>query len=89
MQRVAPVLAVEGGGEDESEADLRDKVRWYLDHEVGHVWLVLPTTREVVVIDRQGETRYTATDRLAAIPSLPDLTPAVRDFFAQLDRAQP
>jgi hypothetical protein len=49
------------------------------------VWLVLPDTREVVVITRAGDTRHRAGERLPAHTDRPDLKPLVDDFFRQLE----
>lgn len=86
VRSVPPILAVEIGGQDEEESVLRNKARWYLDHGVVLVWLVLPATREVVVIDASGEQRYGGGQRLSPNGALPDLEPDVSRFFAQLDR---
>ncbi len=40
--RVAPVLAVEVGGQEEGEPELRAKAAWYLARGVALVWLVMP-----------------------------------------------
>jgi Uma2 family endonuclease len=84
LPRVPPLLAVEIGGRDEGEPELREKARWYLDVGVPIVWLVLPREREVVVVTRAGESRHRAGHRLPAEPPLPDLAPSVDDFFRQL-----
>jgi Uma2 family endonuclease len=86
VRSVPPVLAVEIAGEDEEERVLRDKALWYLEHGVAVVWLVLPETREVVVIMASGERRFGRTDRVDAHEMLPGLEPEVARFFAQLDR---
>lgn len=88
LRSVPPVLAVEIAGEDEDEDErfLRAKARWYLDHGAQVVWLVMPETREVVVLTRQGESRHGRHERLPAAPALPYLEPAVARFFAQIDR---
>ena len=86
-QRVPPVLAVEVAGLDEDEAELREKARWYLAHGVGVVWLVLPETREVIVIRPGAETRARRGERLPPHPDLPGLEPEVDRFFRQLDPA--
>src|SRR5262249_27353871 len=70
-------------GEDE----LREKAQWYPRAGVLIVWLILPGTREVIVLGKSGETRFCKEDRMSASPALPDLTPEVSAFFAQLDRA--
>lgn len=86
LRRTAPVLAVEIAGQDEGESELRDKARWYLAHGVTIVWIVLPETREVVVVRGEGEARYAKGSRVAEDGELPGLAPAVADLFAQLDR---
>ena len=83
FRRVPPVLAVEVAGQDEREPHLRAKAAWYLSVGVGLVWLVLPTTREVVVLTVHDESRL-RTGRLPVHDALPDLRPAVDDFFLQL-----
>ena len=50
FRRIAPVLAVEVAGEEETEALLRDKASWYLAAGVSVVWLVLPASREILVV---------------------------------------
>ena len=89
VRTAAPVLAVEIAGEDEEERVLRDKARWYLEHGVVVVWLVLPASREVVALTSSGEARFARTDRVAAHPLLPGLEPEVTQFFVQLDRDPP
>ena len=69
--RVPPVLAVEVAGREEREGLLRDKARWYLDAGVEVVWLVLPETREVLVLTRDAETRHGLGQTLGAHPTLP------------------
>jgi Uma2 family endonuclease len=73
-------------GQDEDEDVLRNKAQWYLDHGVELVWLILPSTREVIVIERASELRCSAVDQLVEHPSLPGLTPKVSELFAQLER---
>jgi Uma2 family endonuclease len=85
FQRVRPVLAVEVTGRDEREAQLREKAAWYVAAGVEVVWLVLSESREVVVIARGHEARLRQGDVLAGHPALPELAPAVDDFFRQLD----
>lgn len=80
--RIAPVLAVEILGEDESVEDLREKAAWYLAHGVEIVWIVVPATRSVLVVTPQGE--LPAGERIAESPALPGLSPLVADFFRQL-----
>jgi Uma2 family endonuclease len=85
-RRVAPVLAAEVAGMDESEIDLRDKARWYLEHGVVVVWLVLPQPREVVVLTAEGERRVCGGETLPEHAALPGLAPRADRFFVQLDR---
>lgn len=89
FRRVPPVLAVEVSGVDEDESDLRAKAGWYLSAGVSIVWLVLPESREVVVLSRGGEARFRPPDRLPEHPALPGLAPEAREFFLQLDTAEP
>ncbi len=84
FRRVPPLLAVEVAGQNEDEALLLDKAQWYLAHGVTIVWLVLPETREVVVLMGEQESRYRMGQRLAPHDALPDLAPGVADFFRQL-----
>jgi Uma2 family endonuclease len=86
LRNVPPTLAVEVAGQDEDEAVLREKAAWYLRSGVAVVWLVLPESREVVVLHGRGEARYQREDSLEALAELPGLAPDVRRFFAQLDR---
>jgi Uma2 family endonuclease len=84
-RRVPPVLAVEVAGADEGEAELREKGRWYLSNGVAVVWVVLPETREVVVLTSDGESRHGRDHHLPQVPELPDLQPSVASIFRQLD----
>jgi len=87
--RVPPILAIEVGGREEGEPELRAKAQWYLGHGVAVVWLVLPKTRDVVVVTASGETRHAVGDRLPPHPALPGLAPSVERFFRQLDPPPP
>jgi Uma2 family endonuclease len=85
FRAVPPILAVEvAGGVDEPESTLREKAQWYFDHGVAVVWVVLPDSREVVVLTRTGETRHGMGDVLPPSPHLPDLAARVDDLFRQL-----
>lgn len=86
LRHVPPVLAIEVAGQDEEETVLREKARWYLDHGVAIVWLVLPDTREVVVCTGSGESRHVMGTRLADDLRIPELGPDVDRFFVQIDR---
>jgi Uma2 family endonuclease len=85
FRRVPPVLAVEIAALDEGEPELGAKARWYLGHGVACVWLVLPDSREVVVVTEASESRCAIGSRLPSHPSVPDLAPDVGDFFTQLE----
>ena len=85
-RRVAPILAVEIAGQEDDEASLREKAQWYLAHGVEAVWLVLPTTRDVVVLTTTGEWRGSGDAAVPAPAALPGLAPTVDRFFAQLSR---
>jgi len=82
--RVPPILAVEVEGRDEREPELREKARWYLSHGTAVAWIVLWTTREVIVVGPEGESRHGAGARLPAHPLLPGLEPEIDRFFRQL-----
>jgi hypothetical protein len=84
VARVPPLLAVEVGGRDEGESELRQKARWYLDIGVAVVWILLPKEREVLVVTRAGESRHGMGERLPGDSRLPDLAPLVDDLFAQI-----
>jgi Uma2 family endonuclease len=84
-RRHAPILAVEVAGQDDTETYLRDKARWYLSVGAQVVWLVLPETREVVVLTADDETRLARDATIPPHPALPGLAPAVRELFIQLD----
>ncbi len=84
FSRVVPVLAVEVAGQDEGEAVLRDKADWYFDRGVALVWILLPASREAIVVTRRGDTRHRPGDRLPEHPEVPGLTPSVDDLFRQV-----
>jgi Uma2 family endonuclease len=88
LRHVPPRLAVEVAGQDEDESALRTKAEWYLAHGVLVVWIVLPTSREIVVIRQDGASRHARGERIPAVGHLPDLAPDVSRFFAQLDSAE-
>lgn len=83
-RRSPPLLAVEVAGRDEGEEQLRLKARWYLDKGVQVVWVVLPATREVIVLQGAGEARHSAPASVPTDAHLPGLAPEVARFFAQL-----
>lgn len=84
FQRVPPLLAVEVAGQDDSESELKEKALWYLARGVRAVWLVLPETREVLVMRPGVESRHRSGESLPSHPDLPHLQPEVAAFFRQL-----
>jgi hypothetical protein len=57
---------------------------WYCDSGVVVIWIVLPRSKEVLVIDRTGERRFGSGETLPAQASLPGLAPRADDFFVQI-----
>lgn len=86
LRHVPPVLVVEVVGQDEDEAALREKARWYLQHGVQIVWLVLPEPRQVVVLHSNAESRHSSGEKLPPEEQLPGLTVNVDQFFVQINR---
>ncbi len=86
LRRGPPLLAVEIAGQDESERSLREKAAWYLDNGVAVVWLILPDSREVLVLERSSESRHAKGEVLPAHAALPGLEVEVAALFSQLDR---
>jgi len=84
FRRVPPLLAVEVAGYDDPEDLLRDKARWYFAHGVATVWIVLPESREVVVLGPAGESRHGGEDTLPEPAGLGGLTPKASELFLQL-----
>jgi len=84
FRRMPPLLAVEVAGRDEAEEDLLEKSIWYLGHGVPTVWVVLPKTREVVVVTEVGRVRHRVGERVPEPAGLVGLSPSVGDFFLQL-----
>lgn len=83
FRRAPPVLAVEVAGEDETEATLLDKARWYVRHGVKTVWLVFPELRSVLVVSGRSTRRARGRARLTAV-GLPDLDLTAGALFRQL-----
>jgi len=79
--QAVPALAVEVAGGDDTEPLLREKARWYLAHGVPVVWLVLPDTREVLVLTPAGESRHREGETLPPAPHLPGLAPRVESVL--------
>lgn len=82
--RVAPVLAVEVAGRDDTVALLREKARWYLAHHVAVVWILIPGTRSALVVTDAGETAVPPGARIPPHTSLPGLEPRLEDLFRQV-----
>jgi len=82
--RTAPLLAVEVAGADDEPQLLREKARWYREHGVATVWIVVPEGRSVIAISSEGEFELRGPNRMPAPEGLPGLTPLVASFFAQL-----
>jgi Uma2 family endonuclease len=85
--RVPPVLAAEVAGRDDPLEMLAAKASWYVEHGVEVVWILVPETRTVRVVTRDGSTEAGPHGRVPAHPSLPGLTPRVEDLFRQLGQA--
>jgi Uma2 family endonuclease len=83
VARKPPLLAVEVAGADDPESTLIDKARWYLEVGVSVVWLVLPESRDVVVVTAAGTHRAASHELLPPHPDLPRLSVRVSDFFLQ------
>ena len=86
LRKVPPLLAVEVAGEDDTEAALREKARWYLSVGSDTVWIALPAERAVRVITSSSDERFVSGDRLPEPHGLPGLTPEVDELFVQLAR---
>ena len=87
LRRVPPVLAVEvaGPGDGETEGFLTERAEWYLQVGVSVVWLVLPESREVVVITAGGRSRHAGREPLPAHPQLPGLSVEAAELFRQIE----
>jgi Uma2 family endonuclease len=86
FSRTAPLLAVEVAGRDdaEDESALLRKAKWYLRHGTTTVWLVLPESREVVVLRKDATRRFGSHESLPTPPELPALTIEVAEIFSVL-----
>lgn len=83
FRRVPPILAVEVAGEDEDEASLTSKARWYLRHGVKTVWLTFPEQREVIVVTARRSRKLRGSSKLEAA-GLPGLDITAAELFRQL-----
>jgi len=84
LRRVPPILSVEVAGRDDSEASLRAKAQWCFGHGVQLVWVVLPASREVIVMSPTTARRLGWKDRLPEAGALPGLKPRVSELMAEL-----
>jgi Uma2 family endonuclease len=82
--RTPPLLAVEVAGIDDTVQMLRDKSRWYLDHGVVTVWIVIPQSRSALSITSMGEVEVSSDAPMPEPAGLPELSPRVASFFHQL-----
>jgi hypothetical protein len=85
LRRAPPVLAVEVAGVDEPELWLREKASWYLGVGVATVWIVLPASREVLVVSGRGEVRCARGERVPEAEGLVGLAPEVGELFVQIE----
>jgi Uma2 family endonuclease len=82
MYRGAPDLALEVVSESESAADLRAKVRDYLEAGSKAVWLLYPDLRVVAVYTSHGVMELFSGQVLEAPEILPGFRASVDEFFA-------
>ena len=82
--RTAPLLAVEVAGEEDTLERLREKAAWYLAQGVATVWIVVPESRHVSVVTKDGEQRVGSDASMPEPAGLAGLTPRVSAFFSQL-----
>jgi Uma2 family endonuclease len=82
--RVAPILAIEVAGRDDTIELLSAKARWYLSHGTAVVWLLDPPRRVVHVVTPEGEHELGAAQLVPPIAALPGLRTTVAALFAQL-----
>jgi Uma2 family endonuclease len=85
LPRVPPRLAVEVAGRDDDRETLLAKAKWYLEHGVATVWIIVPRTRQITVVDADGITDHDRGSRLPEPLGLPALSVDVAAFFVQLD----
>jgi Uma2 family endonuclease len=83
---VPPLLAIEVAGRDDTEAALREKAAWYLASGVLTVWIVVPATRSIIVLEGDREQRFATGETLPAPIALADLRPRVDACFRQVSR---
>lgn len=80
--QIAPDLAVEIVSPGDTAAEVREKVREYLAAGARLVWVVYPTTREVIAHTPDGMARtFGPADTLAAPEVLPAFAAPVAELF--------
>lgn len=85
LARVPPLLAVEVAGRDDDRDALLEKARWYLDHGVTTIWIIVPRTWTVSVVDAAGVTDHGYGAELPEPRGLLALNVRVDALFEQLD----
>ncbi len=83
---VVPDLAIEILSPDDSFERMMEKVDEYLSQGVKLVWIVITSTREVLVCTAQG--KYSVRDTLTAPELLPGFELPVKDIFAGLETSR-
>ena len=78
---IPPDLAIEIISPSERYEDVIIKVHEYLNWGVKAVWVVEPTTREVVVYSADGITRFSGEDELIGGTAAPGFAHQVKDLF--------
>ena len=86
LPRKPPLLAIEVAGRDDSEAVLRSKAAWYLEHGVITVWILLPESREAIVLEHDLERRCSGDQALPPPAALAGLSPRASELFCQVTR---
>ncbi len=76
-----PALAVEIKSPDDALKKMREKARYYVEHGVQLVWLVIPERRIVEVYTPDDEQILDENDALDGREVLPGFTLPVRDVF--------
>jgi Uma2 family endonuclease len=80
----SPVLAVEILSPSDTQEEITNKVRDYLDVGVAQVWLVEPVFRTVTVYRANREPRlYAESDELTGDPEMPGLRINVAEIFSK------
>lgn len=83
---IAPDLAIEILSPDDSFMRVMEKVDEYLQQGVSLVWVVIASTREVLVCTK--ESKFTVRDKLTAPGLLPDFELEINDIFEGIETRQ-